>query len=143
MSRKDIYTPPFPHITMPNPSIYGIMGEENICAMIADFYRRLHDSPIKHIFHSDIHTGTQRSAWFFIEILGGPQLFQQNRGEPRMRARHIPFQITDEQRDVWVACFLETLRHASQRYAFPEEHLEGFRNYLIEFSKWMVSVKPE
>lgn len=141
MSNRVIYEPPFPSITMPSNEIFARMGEESITRMISDFYKKLHSSSIRHVFRSQIEVGTQRSAWFFIGILGGPNLFEQNRGEPRLRSRHIPFQISNEQREVWLECFMEVLADAPAKYGFPREHLEGFKKYLTEFSKWMVSVQ--
>jgi hemoglobin len=143
VTKREIYTPDFPEITMPSTEIYGSMGEQNIRAMITDFYKELHASSIQSIFKSDIQTGTDRSAWFFIEILGGPDLFQQNRGAPRMRARHIPFQITESQRQVWLSCFMKVLSEATEKYSFPPHHLECFKKYLVDFSGWMVSERHD
>jgi hemoglobin len=139
MSKRAIFTPDFPDIAMPSSEIYRSMGEASIHEMIRDFYRELHSSSIKHIFQTDIETGTARSAWFFIEIFGGPALFSENRGEPKMRGRHIPFQITETQRQVWLTCFMKVLEDAPKKYGFPAEHLMVFQKYLIDFSGWMVS----
>ncbi|MBS1139688.1 MAG: Protozoan/cyanobacterial globin [Proteobacteria bacterium] len=39
------------------------------------------------------------SGWF-----GGPDLFVEKFGHPRLRARHMPFTIGTLERDQWVAC---------------------------------------
>ena len=39
------------------------------------------------------------SGWF-----GGPDLFVEKFGHPRLRARHMPFAIGVQERDQWVAC---------------------------------------
>jgi hemoglobin len=41
------------------------------------------------------------SGWF-----GGPDLFVENYGHPRLRARHMPFAIGTQERDQWVACMV-------------------------------------
>src|SRR5262249_59956033 len=39
----------------------------------------------------------------------------------------------------WLACFDRVLERAPERYAFPTEHLPGFRRFLRDFSLWMVN----
>ena len=36
--------------------------------------------------------------------LGGPQLYVEKYGHPRLKARHMPFKIGVTERDQWVAC---------------------------------------
>jgi hemoglobin len=56
-----------------------------------------------------------------------------------MRARHLPFEIDEKARQTWLDCFMKTLDHAEDKYQFPPEHLEGFKNFLKDFSGWMVN----
>jgi hemoglobin len=58
-----------------------------------------------------------------------------------MRARHLPFVIDEAARQEWLACFERVLVRAVDEYSFPAEHLDGFRNFLIGFSSWMVNSK--
>lgn len=41
------------------------------------------------------------SGWF-----GGPDLFVEKFGHPKLRARHMPFAIGTKERDQWVACMV-------------------------------------
>ena len=56
-----------------------------------------------------------------------------------MRARHLAFRITPQARSEWLACFERILQRAVQEFAFPAEHLDGFRQFLEKFSLWMVN----
>jgi hemoglobin len=107
--------------------------------MLSDFYQKLEKSPIRNLFPEDMELASRKSAAFFVQILGGPPLFSQNYGPPRMRQRHFPFEIDEEARKVWVELFLETLEKAEADFGFPKEHLEGFKTFLREFSRWMVN----
>jgi len=62
--------------------------------------------------------------------LGGPQLYIEKRGHPRLRMRHMSFAVDDAARDAWMLCMRraldecvddamlkETLRSAFQRMA--------------------------
>jgi hemoglobin len=139
--QRQIYVPPGgpPRVEAPNPQIYAAMGEANIFAMLADFYGELEASPLRSMFPNDMPQASQKSAAFFVGLLGGPPLYQQRYGNPAMRARHMPFVIDEAARQEWLACFDHVLEQAPERYNFPAEHIEGFRAFLKAFSGWMVN----
>ncbi len=136
-----IYVPPGGPPQGPGPSreIYAIMGQENIFRMMSDFYRELEKSTLRHLFPENMEEASKKSAAFFVTLLGGPPLYFEKYGPPRMRARHLPFEIDEQARQVWLACFDQTLNGASEKYRFPPEHLDGFRDFLESFSTWMVN----
>ncbi len=138
---RTIYTPPGgpPQGPGPHPAIYGIMGEENIFRMMSDLYKEIEKSEIRHLFPADMEEASRKSALFFVTVLGGPPLYAQKFGPPRMRARHIPFEIDERARQTWLACFERTLEAADVKYNFPLEHLQGFKDFLKSFSAWMVN----
>ncbi len=41
--------------------------------------------------------------------LGGPQLFIEKYGHPRLRGRHMPFAIGESERDQWMLCMLQAM----------------------------------
>ena len=142
---REIYVPPGgpPRVEAPNRGIYAAMGEENIFKMLEDFYLELGKSPISDLFPQDLVGASQRSAAFFVGLLGGPPLYHQRYGPPMMRARHMPFVIDEAARQEWLLCFERILIDAPSKYQFPEAHLEGFRNFLHGFSTWMVNTASE
>jgi hemoglobin len=141
---REIYVPPGgpPRVAPPNPAIYDQMGEANIFAMIEDLYRELEQSWLRSMFPQDMVVASQRSAAFFVGLLGGPPLYHQRYGNPMMRARHLPFPIDEAARQEWLACFDRVLERAPHQYSFPSEHLPGFRAFLEGFSAWMVNTAP-
>ena len=138
---RQIHTPPAGPPPGPGPSreIYPLMGEENIFKMMSDFYKELEKSPIRSLFPPNMEEASQKSAKFFVQVLGGPPLYVIDHGPPRMRARHLPFEIDEAARQVWLGCFEKTLEKAGEKYNFPPEHLGGFKKFLTEFSSWMVN----
>ncbi len=144
MQERQIYIPPGgpPHVDAPSPEIYAAMGEANIFAMLEDFYGELGQSSLQTMFPRDMVKASQKSAAFFVGLLGGPPLYHQRYGNPMMRARHIPFVINEAARQVWLACFDRVLARASERYNFPAQHIPGFRAFLVGFSTWMVNAAP-
>jgi hemoglobin len=141
---RQIYVPPggAPRVAPPSPEIYAAMGEENIFAMLRDFYLELEKSSIRFMFPKDMVAASERSAAFFVGLLGGPPLYQQRYGNPMMRARHMPFPIDEPARQEWLRCYALVLEDAPQRYNFPPEHLPGFWAFLEGFATWMVNTAP-
>jgi hemoglobin len=141
MTQRIIYTPPDgpPQGPGPNPEIYWIMGEANVFRMMLDFYRELEKSEIRHLFPGDMEEASKKSALFFVTLLGGPPLYFQKHGPPRMRARHLPFEIDEPSRQEWLRCFDIVLEGAETKYNFPAHHLQGFKDFLTGFSAWMVN----
>jgi hemoglobin len=129
-------------IAAPSREIFAAMGHANIERMIGDFYAELERSSIRPMFGADMAHGAERSAAFFVGLLGGPPLYHERYGNPMMRARHMPFPIDQASRDVWLACFHTVLERA-EAYDFPAEHLPGFKAFLEGFSIWMMNTEQK
>lgn len=144
---KPVYTPPGGpgQAERPSPEIYAALGENGVFRLLEDFYVELGQSEARHLFPSTeagLKKASERSAAFFVQLLGGPPLFIERYGPPRMRMRHFPFEIDAAARDEWLDCFRRVLEGAEERYGFPAEHLPGFVAFLEGFSAWMVNVEP-
>lgn len=142
MSRKTL-TPSGgpPQVGRPDPAIYQAMGQDNIYRMIFDFYHELERSSIRALFPADIDGSAEKSAAFFVGLLGGPPLYHERYGQPMLRQRHMPFPIDRAARDVWIACFKKTLVDAEAKYGFPAAHLAQFTEFLDQFSLWMINTE--
>ena len=58
--------------------------------------------------------------------LGGPQLYMQRRGHPRLRARHLPFRIDRAARDAWMRCMQQALEECAEDVVLKEQLLSSF-----------------
>lgn len=74
--------------------------------------------------HPESLEGSAESLFQFLSgWLGGPPLFMQNRGHPRLRMRHAPYTISGQARDEWLLCM---------RMALAEQVAdEPFRDALV------------
>lgn len=127
-----------PGVTLPSKEMFNLLGEEGMRKMVNNHYNLLKESEIKDLFPKNpiaLEKAKEHSADFFIQICGGPQYFNQNRGMPQLNRRHQPFKITPEGREVWLICYKQVL----QELDLPTEVLASFWNYLEVFSKWMVN----
>jgi len=60
--------------------------------------------------HPDDLTESRNKLYEFLSgFLGGPPLYHQNRGHPKLRMRHLPFQIDEQARDAWLKCMNQSL----------------------------------
>lgn len=137
----EVFVPPGgPPQTPVNRELYGILGEERIRRLLSLHYQYLGESSLDYMFPSapeEREHAAQRSADFFIQIMGGPPTYSEKHGPPRMRMRHLPFEIHTGARNLWLDCF----RDALDELSFPAEHREEFEAFLEEFSMWMVNTK--
>lgn len=127
-----------PQVTRPNRKILNVLGEEGIRKLVDDHYNLLRKSKIGDLFPPDdkeFEAAKLRSSDFFIQILGGPQYFNQNRGEPMLVRRHRPFKITAEGRRIWLECYQKLL----PELGLSDELLFSYWNYLNVFSTWMIN----
>ena len=132
-----------PPVQKPNPNFLKEVTEEGIRDLLTRLYTCLDTSPIRDIFPAkdtqEMMKASQISADFFIQICGGPQYFNQNRGMPQMRGRHAPFTITAEARLHWLICFEEALKPLEGKIS--EDSLQSFWNYINIFSIMMINTQ--
>lgn len=83
-------------------------GAEGVRRLVTRFYDLMSELPeAAHVLrmHPPELTGSREKLFDFLSgWLGGPQLFMEKRGHPRLRMRHMPFAIDDGARDAWMAC---------------------------------------
>lgn len=94
-----------------NVNLYeAIGGVETMDILIPAFYKRVQNHPdLIPIFPKDF-TEVMRNQWLFMtQFLGGPPLYIQEKGHPRLRRRHLPFEITMKRRDAWLDCLHEAM----------------------------------
>ena len=96
---ESIYTPPGGPPQVPAPQgLWEIIGTEGLHRLSADMYRRLGHSSISAMFPEDLEAASRKQAAFLVGVLGGPPLYRERYGDPRMRARHLPFAIDEAAR---------------------------------------------
>jgi hemoglobin len=68
----------------------------------------------------DLGPARERLALFLGQYWGGPETYSEQRGHPRLRMRHVPFTIGDEERQHWVDAMDEALEET-----LPEAPLDS------------------
>ena len=82
----------------------AVGGEQTFRAIVHEFYKQVPDDDILGPMYpaEDLDGAENRLRWFLAQYWGGPQEFNEKRGHPRLRMRHMPFAVTPEQRDRWL-----------------------------------------
>jgi hemoglobin len=86
-------------------------GDDYFTRLIAAFYRRVPgDEVLSAMYPADDMAGAQeRLREFCIQRFGGPQTYSQKRGHPRLRMRHIHFDIDVTARNRWMKLMTEAI----------------------------------
>ena len=73
-------------------------------ALVARFYDGVAtDTLLRPIYpEPDLAGARHRLTLFLIQYWGGPMTYDQERGHPRLRMRHMPFAIGPDERDRWL-----------------------------------------
>lgn len=93
---------------------YDVMGgEEEVRRLSERFYDLMDENPefqgIRSLHPADLTLSRKKFFEFLSGWLGGPQLYMQQYGHPRLRMRHAPFPIGDAERDQWINCMAQAM----------------------------------
>ncbi|MFD4405506.1 globin [Nocardia sp. NPDC058499] len=84
----------------------AVGGEETFHRLVATFYREVAADEILRPMYpeQDLGPAERRLRMFLEQYWGGPRTYSDERGHPRLRMRHMPFEIGPVQRDAWLRC---------------------------------------
>jgi hemoglobin len=107
--------------------VYAAIGEEGFTHLVAAFYRQVPDDEILGPMYQgrDLAAAEQRLRGFLIYRFGGPESYIEERGHPRLRMRHVPFEITQAARDRWLQLMTSAL-DITEMPAEAKDVLRGF-----------------
>jgi hemoglobin len=88
-------------------------GEEGVRALVERFYDLMdldaRYADLRAVHGASLGQAREKLFLFLCGWLGGPPLYMQRHGHPRLRARHLPFPIGTRERDQWLACMAQAL----------------------------------
>ena len=121
--------------------VYSMIGAEGFARLIAAFYRQVPQDDLLGPMYpaQDLPGAEQRLRDFLIGRFGGPQTYIEQRGHPRLRARHSGFPINQTVRDRW----MRLMSSAFEEAALPGEAEQVLRKFLDGMSSFMINqVEP-
>ncbi|ASW56328.1 globin [Plantactinospora sp. KBS50] len=126
----------------PTENFYeAVGGEPTFRKLVDEFYAGVARDPLLRPMYpeEDLAPAADRLALFLIQYWGGPGTYSSQRGHPRLRMRHAPFQVDAAARDAW----LHHMRRAVDSLGLPPEQDRTLWDYLERAAYFMVNVAPE
>ncbi len=123
-------------MTATEKDVVKACGESGIRAMVAAFYRRVpNDDLIGPMYPDDDWKGSEeRLAEFLLFRLGVSNTYIEKRGHPRLRMRHVSFQIGIAERDRWLKLMGQAMDETKVP-AFARSFLDPFFAQVADFMR--------
>ena len=120
----------------------GLGGADAVRLLVDRFYDLMDELPetygLRQLHPADL-TGSRQSLFEFLSgWFGGPPLYIEKKGHPRLRMRHMPFAIGPGERDQWMLC----MRTALDEQVGDKALHQGVLNAFVQMADHMVNVAP-
>ena len=111
------------------PYYERIGGEDGVRRLVKRVYELMDSLPEAagiRALHKDLPEAEQKLFMFLSGWMGGPPLYTEQFGHPRLRMRHMPFAISESERDQWMACMSRALDETVADEALRNELKDAF-----------------
>ncbi len=120
-------------------SLYDLLGgETGVRALVDRFYDLMDSSPeakdIRALHAASLKGSREKLFMFLSGWSGGPPLYVQKFGPPKLRMRHMPFPIGERERDQWLRCMDRAIDEGGYRRAIME-HLKSRFAEIADFMR--------
>lgn len=111
-------------------STYLLLGGETALRELVDRFYHYMDTlaeakPIRKLHPPDLAGSADKLFKFLSGWLGGPNLYQEEFGHPRLRMRHFPFSIGPAESEQWLLCMRQALDDVPMDTRFREHLFEA------------------
>jgi len=119
-------------------TLYDVIGGETVVrAMVDRFYDLMELEPefagIRALHPPSTDGSRDKLFWFLSGWMGGPDLYQEQFGHPRLRMRHMPFGVGTSERDQW----LRAMAWAMEDIGIEEELRVRLMQSFFQTADWM------
>lgn len=91
-------------------SRFEIIGEEKLHRLVDALYYHVANHPeLAPIFPDDLTETARKQKQFLTQFLGGPPIYTDEHGHPRLRMRHLPFPVTPRRAQCWLDCMNQAM----------------------------------
>lgn len=120
------------------PTIYQMIGgDAKLRELVDRFYDLMDLEPefagIRALHPTSMEGSRDKLHWFLSGWTGGPNLFIEKSGHPRLRARHLPYAIATGERDQWMRCMEMAMKDVGVETALRNRLMQAF----LETADWM------
>ena len=115
---------------VPESHYQRLGGEQKVRELVDHFYDLMDLEAdyalIRQLHAPDLSHARDKLFWFLSGWLGGPQLYVERFGHPRLRGRHMPFSIGEIERDQWMGCMVQAMEETAVNSSLREELRAAF-----------------
>jgi len=119
-------------------------GDEGVRRLVDRFYDSMDAAPeaahVRALHAKSLKASREKLYLFLTGWTGGPQLYMERFGHPRLRMRHLPFAIGTRERDEWLWCMDRAIdeqempdalrRHLRDRFHALADHMRNQDEHL-------------
>jgi hemoglobin len=119
----------------------AVGGEETFTRLTRRFYEEVAADPVlRRVYPAEnLGPAEEHLRLFLMQYWGGPATYNELRGHPRLRMRHVRFYIGETERDLW----LKHMRTALDELGLPAALDAQLWDYLVMAAHSLVNVAPE
>ena len=114
-----------------------IGGAEKLRELVDRFYDLMQLEPefagINTMHPQPNESSRDKLFWFLSGWMGGPNLYIEQFGHPRLRARHLPYAIGVSERDQWLRCMAWAMQDVNIEVQLQEHLMHSF----LQTADWM------
>ncbi|MEC4721972.1 group II truncated hemoglobin [Noviherbaspirillum sp. CPCC 100848] len=114
-----------------------IGGADKVRELVDRFYDLMDLEPefavIRALHPTPLDGSRDKLYWFLCGWLGGPDMYIERFGHPRLRARHLPYAIASVERDQWMRCMAWAMQDVGIDEALQERLMHSF----FQTADWM------
>ena len=115
--------------------------EAGVRALVDRFYDLMDLEPdfagLRALHPSSLDGSRDKLAWFLTGWLGGPNLYVERFGHPRLRARHLPYAIGIAERDQWIVCMGLAMAEIGEVGGFTADMQQRLLGSFANTADWM------
>lgn len=124
-------------------SVFDAVGGEGFFVdLVERFYARVAADPLlRPLYPDDLAPSIEHMSLFLQQYWGGPGTYSELRGHPRLRQRHLPFVITEAERDAWFGHMAAALDSVATERGTPPELEAQMLDYFANAADFLVNAR--
>ena len=117
--------------------VYSRIGEDGFQRLVASFYAQVPGDDVLGPMYpkEDLAGAEQRLRDFLVGRFGGPRRYEEARGHPRLRMRHMPFKLDQAARDRWV----QLMDRALDQAELPADATKILREFFHHMATFLMN----
>ena len=117
--------------TQTNVTPYELLGgEAGVCRLVNRFYELMDELPeayeVRRLHPESLDNSAQNLFEYLSGWFGGPAMYTDKKGHPRMRMRHAPYAVTPSAKNEWMLCMTQALTEQVPDPAFRDHLIATF-----------------